>query len=372
LLPATTVGALRTACPPLGANHAALTIQDYLDTFADTNPHCRQVLIPRIAQLFQAEMLARPMSALPWRLGAELPRIPYHTRPDADRSPRHYGQAKLWLAEVAFLSQHTDACLGARYLVVYAGAAPGHHIPALARMFPSCSFLLYDPAPFCPELLAGALPNVAVRNEFFTNATAQRLAVKHAGTACVFISDIRTGKEEDYVEADMQRQAGWLRALRPFVSSVKFRLPWGGGRTPYFDGIVRLQAYPPLTSTETRLIVTRAAIDAPEREYDNLEYEEQLAYHNTVSRVCGYDHPVILAELDHCYDCAHMVAVIGDYLARFGRPATPPVVGAVIAASLASFNGRRTLADQCAAIATRRGGSGWASGGAGAAPGRGL
>lgn len=281
------------------------------------------------------------MSTLPWRLTPEHPRIPYFMRPDDARSTLHYGQAKLWLAEVALLSQHTDACLGASYLVVYAGAAPGHHIPTLARMFPSCTFLLYDPAQFCPELRRGRLPNITTHNIFFTDEVAQDLAATHAGTPIVFVSDIRTGKEEDYVEADMQRQAGWLRILRPFVTSVKFRLPWGSGRTLYFDGTIRLQAYPPHTSTETRLIIERGAIDAPLRTYDNLEYEEQLAYHNTVGRVCGYDHPVILPGIDHCFDCAQMVAIVGDYLARSGRPSTPSAIGTMIANSLAAFNTRR-------------------------------
>ncbi len=330
------------------------TFREHLITFARANPHCRQVLTPQVARHFRPAMLCRPMSELPMSLAPDAPRIPYHLRAEGERSPLHYGQAKLWASEVALLCRHTDACLRGNHVVVYAGAAPGAHIPSLAQMFPTCTFLLYDPAPFCPELRDGAYANVALHNTFFTDDIAATLARKYDGMQLVFVCDIRTGREESYVHEDMLRQARWARALRPLVSMLKFRLPWGVGLTSYFDGTIRLQAYPPLTSTETRLVVTRAQLDAPERAYDNQAYEEQLAYHNLVTRVGGYDHPVALAGLDGCYDCAHLVAVAADYLARVaGAPPPPAAVAALIADSIASFGTGRTLAAGYAPSSTR-------------------
>ena len=46
----------------------------------------------------------------------------------------HWGQRKLLLSEVEFFTTFFDPLASA--LVIYAGAAPGHHIPLLSEMFP--------------------------------------------------------------------------------------------------------------------------------------------------------------------------------------------------------------------------------------------
>jgi hypothetical protein len=66
-------------------------------------------------------------------------RIPY------ERPALHYGQLKLFLSEVSFLT-HCGACDRASF-VVYAGSAPGNTRHVLARMFPRSKFLLVDPHP---------------------------------------------------------------------------------------------------------------------------------------------------------------------------------------------------------------------------------
>lgn len=48
------------------------------------------------------------------------------------------------MTEIYFLTKYEHL---SKY-VVYAGAAPGTHIPFLSKMFPSLSFLLVDPNPF--------------------------------------------------------------------------------------------------------------------------------------------------------------------------------------------------------------------------------
>jgi hypothetical protein len=51
---------------------------------------------------------------------------------------------------VSCTHEHAAGCTRKRNVawLVYAGAAPGTHIPALAALFPGVHFVLVDPAPF--------------------------------------------------------------------------------------------------------------------------------------------------------------------------------------------------------------------------------
>jgi hypothetical protein len=353
--PAAPAPALEPPRPPAPAPPAPPSLEEY----ARANPHCRQVRTDLVRPFFvaEAERALRPLDSLPLALTAQSPAMPYTERPDEDRTPLHYGQLKLFLAELRFLTSHTTACTGDPLTVVYAGAAPGHHIPHLARCFPSCQFLLYDPAPFCAELARAPPANVAAHQAFFTEEEATALSAAREGgpapTPLVFISDVRTGREEDYVEEDMARQEGWVRLLRPAVSMVKFRLPWRAGQTRYLDGDVLLPAYAPLTSTECRLVTSEALALGPGRLYENQEYEQACAFHNTVGRVRCYAHEVALEGLDHCHDCSMFVSLAGEYLRRTAEPATPAAVGAFMRAALAAFGTGRTLATEYARSSNR-------------------
>ena len=60
----------------------------------------------------------------------------------------HWGQRKLLLSEIEYfcvLRNKTDIN---KCLVVYIGAAGGHHIPLIRQLFPKLNFLLYDPEKF--------------------------------------------------------------------------------------------------------------------------------------------------------------------------------------------------------------------------------
>jgi hypothetical protein len=333
-------------------------LHERLKAFAQANPHCRQVLAKPISPFFadEKETALRPLAELPLIITPDTPRIPFFERPDTERSPLHYGQLKLFMSELAFLLRSTDACAGAEWVVPYAGAAPGHHLVYLAKLFPSCLFLLYDPAPFCEALRRGPPPNVRVHEgAFFTEAVAAEIATKYAGAKVAFISDIRTGKEEGYVKVDMDRQEAWVRSMLPTVSMVKFRLPWAAGATPYLDGDILLPAYAPLTSTECRLITTEAQARAPPRLYDHTEYEERCCFHNSVGRVRGYEHDVCVPGLDSCHDCAMFVRIAGEYLLASGRDASAASVGAFIKATISSFGTGRTLATEYARSSNRSG-----------------
>lgn len=343
---------------------AAKTVREHpvprelLERFAQENPHCRQVLTDPVSPFFADEkgLALRPIATLPVFIGPDSPRIAFFDRPDKDRSPLHFGQLKLLMSEVAFLLHSTDACTGAPWVVPYAGAAPGNHIPYLASLFPSCLFLLYDPAPFCDALRKEPPENVRVfEDTVFTEEVAADLAKKYANACVAFISDIRTGKEEDYVTVDMDRQKTWVRTMLPAVSMVKFRLPWAKGTTPYLDGNILWPVYAPLTSTEARLISTKAHAAGPPRVYDNTEYEECCAFHNSVARVRGYEHGVTVPGLDGCHDCAMLVRVVGEFLLATGRDASADSIGVFIKETIRSFGTGRTLASEYARSSNRSG-----------------
>ena len=84
-------------------------------------------------------------------LTADFPEKKYIPRKrDEDRTAVHFGQRKLFLSEVEFL---TNVCASFEakkpfkpIVCIYAGAAPGNHIDLLSQMFPFVKFHLVDPA----------------------------------------------------------------------------------------------------------------------------------------------------------------------------------------------------------------------------------
>lgn len=88
----------------------------------------------------------------------------YRRRKDEEKTVIHWGQRKLLLSEIEFLSLYGDQAK----VVVYAGAAPGTHIKALANMFPDHKFVLVDPANFTVKNSS----NILCRQEMFTDAVA--------------------------------------------------------------------------------------------------------------------------------------------------------------------------------------------------------
>ena len=77
------------------------------------------------------------------------------------KSTVHWGQRKLLLSEIEFLTRYSQDGM----TVVYAGAAPGTHISYLSELFPSLRFVLVDPADFhCYPT-----DRIVVLEEFFTD-----------------------------------------------------------------------------------------------------------------------------------------------------------------------------------------------------------
>ena len=274
-------------------------------------------------------------------LGAGSPGLPYRRYIQGDAASRiqlHNGQRKLLAVEVDFLTRAAGAA--GTGTVVYAGAAPGTHIPFLADLFPGLKFVLYDPRDFDPALRR--CRSITTRVQFFTDDDAR----EWTGRGAMFVSDIRTGESlsdmstgsaNALVDRDMAMQRRWVELMQPAAFSLKFRLPYStpGAPTPpaeYLAGEVRVQPWAPQTSTETRL-VGGAGDWARTATYDPAEYERQLFYVNTILRQWRtFPHSVPTAAvpgLDLCYDCAAEVAIWRAYEATAGRPVGAAAAGAI-------------------------------------------
>ena len=183
--------------------------------------------------------------------------------------------------------------------VVVAGAAPGNHFFDLSNTFASVDFHLYDPAPrgWDPPLEAKSRrsnQNVSLYTQPFTLQTAGQWTDKKGYEHVIFLSDFRSGAgpfpSSDSIAVDMETQRQMVTIMNPCYSVLKFRPRYYNETDPkkgdyrtleYFDGTVYLQGYPPVTSTETRLHVTDPRST---KTYDTQVYQDQLFYHNQVSR----------------------------------------------------------------------------------------
>lgn len=77
------------------------------------------------------------------------------------KSVAHWGQRKLMLSEVEFLTRFAEPNI----ICVYAGAAPGTHIAFLSELFPEVTFVLVDPSDFSVR----PTPRIQIRQEFMTD-----------------------------------------------------------------------------------------------------------------------------------------------------------------------------------------------------------
>lgn len=249
---------------------------------------------------------------------------PYKSRKGERKTVLHWGQRKLILAEIEFLTLYYErvSC------VVYAGAAPGTHIAFLAKMFPKLHFDLIDCRPFSRKLEEEAKDlrddqgevRIRTRQELFTEDLAKEYAKKEG---VLFISDVRASKDDEFhpsqeaVEEDMKLQMSWHLQMKPLASSFKFRLPWGPGSTEYLKGRIYLPVWGPETTTESRLFVEGGGDDALQN-YDNQRYERQMFYFNTHRRIAKYKHEYLEYFRCACFDCSSEAQILEHYVRVVG------------------------------------------------------
>ena len=175
----------------------------------------------------------------------------------------------------------------------------------------------------------------------------------------MFWSDIRTNLESEFAPKDEDIIVNnwwtgeWLAVMKPDLAMLKFRLPflndpqsidiskyradadrvtalglnwanpddWLNGRYPFFNGRIDLQCYHGAYSKETRMMVTRADIEAAingnSHMYDVKEYDEKFNWFNNIERFSLFyenRHANESLGIDHCFDCSLMGKIIDSYI----------------------------------------------------------
>lgn len=271
-------------------------------------------------------------------------RLAYYNRATANmfRSNYHWGQRKLFMAELEFLMDENAIKEDpeVNLWIIYAGALPGHHIPSLIDRFgpgTSTNVLLYDPKQYETRQKKKHFPRIdelwsdkvnkwvtdkpasgAVRKVFDKKMTLEEVTsikqmideskAKNSSkkTKVLFISDIRTNLPEmknkpsdAVVKTDLDMQIQLTQKLNPDAALLKFRLPWVDRSKPpkstsyeYMRGRVMLPIWSPPSSTECRLHCNRQISGQNyERKhvYDYHQIEEQMSYFQHILRVATYN-----------------------------------------------------------------------------------
>jgi hypothetical protein len=233
----------------------------------------------------------------------------------------HWGQRKLLLCEVYFLTRYIQE-VNEELLVVYAGAAHGGHILHLIHLFPNFTWHLYDPAQF----------NRALQNYSQTKGSKVRLFQKRAGwfneqTAAkyapsgkyglkypnvLFISDVRAtppkmasriASSDAFMKQsydEMRMQSTWAGIVQARATLLKFKLQYPKedqlAFERYVDGKIFFQCWAPTPSSETRLIVSKDQLHK-EVLYNIPLYAGQIDYFNAAMRTEDFS-SVLLSSLD--------------------------------------------------------------------------
>ena len=226
----------------------------------------------------------------------------------------YWGQLKLFLETLFFLTKTINS--NENIHIIYAGSAPGYSINKLTTMFSNTKWYLIDPREQAKELYTNK--NVTIMNQFFTNETAEYFYnLLPRNEKILFMSDIRLGTSDQNIVEDNKMQAEWHKIIKPDWSYLKFRFPYNmEKKMEYFEGNYYFQAYAPISSTETRVLVER---DAKYTMYDTDEYQSRCFYHNRILRPSYYEHNIEHNYIDHCFDCTLFINIIKDYNNKFPK-----------------------------------------------------
>ncbi len=240
----------------------------------------------------------------------------------------HWGQRKLHISEMEVLNEYYFDPIKRNnkpIMMIYVGSAPGDHLPLLSDMYPEVKFILYDPRDFNQKLYNSPYDTkFNIHQQLFMDADAKEIAALTANGSyfVIFVSDIRSigsdsgdVKIEEAVKADMKMQADWVKIIRPDLSVLKFRLSYYDKEQVYLSGDIHLQAWAPITSTETRLWVKKEDIDTPKTYYPQ-KYNNQMYYFNRVKRHLGFaEADISMRGYDKCHDCALEISVLKKFAA---------------------------------------------------------
>jgi len=254
----------------------------------------------------------------------------------------HWGQRKLLLTELVFLTQFYKL---SKY-IVYAGAAPGTHIELLSLYFPDNIFILFDPRhielnnKICHRITnfnnyssdisnLGNKKIIIYEDTYFNEEIASALKSLNP----LFICDIRTATTEDQkdivlnegkVLQDINNQFQWVKLMDPVKSIIKYRCLYNekiinetyGNKTPIMGSLILKQPWAPIKSTETRIIIDKSENNII-KQYDNKLYEEQMFYHNVNRNTFFNDNIIKICSNDiinNGFDANMEIYIYIDYL----------------------------------------------------------
>ncbi len=302
----------------------------------DANPHLREVFINH-----EKPVLYKKEFTIKNRF-LELSNKRFSNKnfdPKQASTTEYWGQRKLILTEIEFL---TNYGADRKYLVVYAGAAPGSHINYLSSLFPRLLFVLFDAKDFS----VNPTNNIQIIREAFTHDRAKRLY--DSKEPILFICNVRTfnspGNADNAIVNDMLDQIEWYKILKPRASLLNFRLSRGLGTTQYLKGNLVIEPWASKRSTECRLIVDQDYLLV---DYDHMEFENALFNFHNDKRIRYYQHNMdeIKNEgLDHCYDCRAEIFILQEYLKKSNKVKTEKELKSGTAAMSAEIS--RKIVDQ--------------------------
>lgn len=265
----------------------------------------------RSDELNRPILLSRKFDPSMILLSKDTPRRAYSRRHgDVKRAPK-WGQMKLLLGEILWLTKHLDRVKCPEIILVVMGAAPGMHYAALAQMFDEIKEIhLWDSNPFAKDL---DVDNPRIK--LFRQRMYEQDAVNYANSKLpiFFVSDIRSvgvgmtkenGEKvterdiEEGVWRDHELQRNVMELIQPESSLLKFRLPyyfphknWQPLNKNYLAGQIYVQCFGPPSTTETRLVPRKLDEKTPDgrmqwakNEYSVQDYEEKLFHVNTAIR----------------------------------------------------------------------------------------
>lgn len=281
---------------------------------------------------------------------SDSPQISYHRDDDSVKTSVHWGQRKLFLSEVEFFTFYWNPIDIPDPLCVYAGAAPGTHIPLLSELFPTFKFHLYDPAPFSIQ----PTKQIKIFKQYFDKEDVAKYTNKDN---VFFICDIRTSnfdihknklikenqleeeemnqkakiENEDQIWSDMERQENWVFDMNPEHCLLKFRLPYPmtdkeENYVSYLNGVPLWQVWAPGRSTETRLKPNRNEQGKYFRkDWGILKYEQQCYFFNTFVRenmkflnpLNSKEETIDDGELINDFDSTAEAFILKTYVERF-------------------------------------------------------
>ena len=240
-----------------------------------------------------------------------MPFVYYNADNIPDFISQHWGQRKLLLTEIFFLSSF---CVDRKVNVIYAGAAPGNHFNILCKLFPNVHFDLIDPEKWNDyfiklhrsldqQNMSEDVKHYKISNQvnvyhgFMSDGLAHKLCQqynKNFETDVLFISDIRPtnidssssciNDRDNIIQENQDMQLSWYKIIKSYFPNAyamfKFKPSFIEEQSLYLKGDLYYQPWAPLLSAEMRLITNSLEMHG----YDNKWLEEHLFWYNMEKR----------------------------------------------------------------------------------------